>query len=300
MKMKPSLLYRHSVLSVIKIYSYLSLWPAAFRCIGTALRYFFALQYWGAFLNSRVNLFWRRIPVSRVDCALDGLVPFKPEYITTYMDFATHWIRTQGFLLEQYGARALPLVREYIDSISALYVAAAGVYRVNLSTTERPRYLGKPQFISVHILDPHLLCIPSLHVMVAARTYTTFRAIVGELGGSERYAGEVAGVYKRAVEIAESVLYVKQHSVNCVSAALYAMGRLDGKLFPESEAGRFIDSLFENSAFSLEERAQLRGHIRELWKSFLEEGRGEKDWREPLLRFLRERRLRQEPVRKSV
>jgi hypothetical protein len=284
---KKYLLYRHSALSVVKIYSYLSLWPAAFHCIFTAIRYFFALQYKGAFLRSRLNRFWKKIPVSQVDCPLDRTIPFKPEYISVYMDFATHWIRTQGFLLQMFGRRALPHVRAYIYAISDLYINAAGLYRVNMSTTDRPRYFARFQFISVHILDPHLLCIPSLHVMVAVRTYTIFADILRKLGGTAQFAREIENVRAHSIAITESVLYVKQHSVNCVAAALYAMRRLDPILFPHAEAERFTAALFLHSEFSPAEQTRLRTHIRDMYEHFFAHGEGEDDWRVPLLEFLR-------------
>jgi hypothetical protein len=281
---KKSLLYRPSVLSVIKIFSYPYLWKAVLKCIAVVIKNFFLPQYEAVF-------FKRRYPVSDVDHPLDNEIPFKPEWVTVYLDFATHWIRTQGFLLETFGKESLPVVRDFIKKTTELYLHAAEVYRQNLSTMLRPDYYGKLQFISIHLLDPHLMCIPSLHVMFAVRTYTVFRDIVRQFGAEERFAPEINSVRLRALDITESILYVKQHSVNCIPAALYTITRIDNALFPPEEAECFTAALFRESLGIAPQTAdRLKEHISVLYRQFLGEGETSSDWTKPLLDFLLPRR----------
>lgn len=99
---------------------------------------------------------------------------------------------------------------------------------------------------------------------------------------------------RRALAISESVLYVKQHSVNCVAAGLYAMTRFDPTLFPEAEAIAFAERLFADAPLAGErppvaegDRAAIRDYIIGLYRRFAVEGRDSGTaWEEPLLNFL--------------
>ena len=75
-------------------------------------------------------------------------------------------------------------------------------------------------------------------------------------------------LYDGAVAITETVLYIKQHSVNCIPAALYAMTRITPAEVTPIEVTRFIESLFAgDSAVTRENAERIREHI-----SFLYEG----------------------------
>ena len=184
--------------------------------------------------------------------------------------------------------------------MGGLYERAAEVYRKNLSTTERPFYITRPNFLVIHALDPHLMCIPSLHVMVVIRTYTKFAEIIKLIGEENRFAKNVEELRRGALAITEAVLYIKQHSVNCIPAAMYAMTKFDSRLFPPEEAERFAADIFiEAGKPDNAEALEIRECIISLYRSFLAYGKtsgynspellpGE-DWTEPLLAFLKER-----------
>jgi hypothetical protein len=192
-----------------------------------------------------------------------------------------------GFLLAEFGERGIPAVRDFIDSMGKLYAFAAEVYSQHLSTTRRPRYLSRLRFVLIHLADPHLMCIPSLHVMVVIRTYTRFRETVKTLGDAGQYAPLIEEVRRGALAITEAILYVKQHSVNCIPAALYAMTRFDEACFPPEEAEDFVSRLFTETG-SPPESPAIREHIIELYRRFLREGRDSRSWTDPLLAFLRD------------
>jgi hypothetical protein len=256
------------------------LWGAALRCIASINKNFFLLQY-------RAALFPGRIPVSRVDHPLDAAIPFRPELVRTYHDFSPFWIRAAGFILREYGRKALDPVRLFLLSLGNLYAFAAQVYSKNLSTTERPRFLGSPGFLLIHAFDPHLMCIPSLHVMVVIRTWTWFRHVLSDFGDRERRASFQEDLHRGALAITEAVLFVKQHSVNCIAAALYAMTRFEERLFPPSEAEDFALSLFRDETLTGEFPGdRIRGYILDLYRRFLAEGKDSASWETPLLAFL--------------
>jgi hypothetical protein len=239
---------------------------------------FFYLQYKSALLPGR-------IPVTPVDHPLDKEIPFTPRWVSIYLDFVAFWIRMIGFLLTQYGRRGIAPVIDFIDTMGKLYAFAAEIYTRNLSTTNRPRYYGHPRFVLIHAADPHLMCIPSLHVMVVIRTYTKFRAIVRSLGDERRFAPQIEELRRDALDITEAILYVKQHSVNCVSAAMYAMSRFDPALFSAEEAANFTAAFFTRPGSPAKSKT-IRAYILERYRQFLEEGQEKTDWKAPLLAFL--------------
>jgi hypothetical protein len=254
----------------------------ALRCVASIFRNFFFLQYRSAFLPGRV-------PVTKVDHPLDKKIPFLPAKVSIYLDFVAFWVRTAGFLLRHCGRRALEPVRNFLETMGLLYAFAAEVYRKNLSTTERPFYIKRLKFLLIHALDPHLMCIPSLHVMIVIRTYTLFREMVKSLGEEKNFATQAEELRLGALAITEAVLYIKQHSVNCIPAAMYAMTMFDPGLFPPDEAERFASSLFLNAALpDKADAGEIREYIISLYRRFLGHGKNNSNWTKPLLDFLNE------------
>lgn len=249
--------------------------------MGMVFHYFFFIQYKGALL--------RNIPVVNVEHPLDKEIPFLPQKVNVYLDFFAFWICTASFLNRVYPDQK-EVAAGFIISIGKLYKTAAEVYAACLSTTKRPRYLGAFRFALIHAFDPHLMCIPSLHVMVVIRVCTAFASSIRTLGDSETFAPQAAELRRRALAITESVLYVKQHSVNCVAAAMYAMTRFDPPLFTEKDAETFVADLFTDNTLPPVAATRVRGHILSLYRRFLAQGRQSEDWTDPLLAFLEERK----------
>jgi hypothetical protein len=263
----------------VRALSSASLRPASLRCIFSIFYNFFFRQYRAALLPGR-------IPVSHVDHPLDLKIPFTPSWVAVYLDFVTFWMRMLSFLLRRYKRRAFGAVREFIVSMGELYAFAAEVYRKNLSTTKRPFYIARPRFFLIHLLDPHLMCIPSLHVMVVVLTYTKFAAIMRSLNETENTVVQIEELKRGALAITQAILFVKQHSVNCVAAAFYAMTRFNAELFPPEEAEAFNSLLFEKT-LSAADATEIKAHIINLYRRFLAEGEKTQNWDEPLLQFLR-------------
>lgn len=300
MKYSDSVYSESTLYAMIKSFLIPSLRPAFCKCIPSIFYNFFFCQHRAAFLPGR-------IPVSKVDHPLDEKIPFTPSWITIYLDFVQFWIRMLSFFLRRYGRKAYQPVRDFIFSMSKLYAYAAEVYTKNLSTTKRPFYIARPRFLLIHILDPHLMCIPSLHVMVVIFTYTKFAAIAKELGETENLKIQIDEMRQGALAITNAILFVKQHSVNCIPTALYAMTCFCPELFPVEEAGNFTSLLFapapaktntlKNSRIHPAaspliqipetDQALIKSHILSLYKRFLTEKDTAKSWEEPVLKFLR-------------
>jgi len=227
-----------------------------------------------------------------------------------------YWIRMLAFLLHTYGRRAYDAAREFIVSMGRLYAFAAQTYQKNFSTTDRPFYIARPRFFVIHLFDPHLMCVPSLHVMVVIWTYRKFEVILRSFNDAGSYSAQIEEMKQGALAITHAILFVKQHSVNCVAAALYAMTCFDRELFPPEEAEAFINLLFweappaaplrtgrlpanyrvrpwaaPRTKIPAADASVIKAHITSLFRRFFEEGKKTKNWEEPLLNFMQQQPL---------
>ncbi|MDR1869648.1 MAG: hypothetical protein LBQ82_06655 [Treponema sp.] len=299
--------FSESVYSETSVYAFFktifvpSLRPSLIKCLSSIFYNFFYRQHLAAYLPGR-------IPVTSVDHPLDEKIPFTPSWVTIYIDFVQFWIRMLSFFLRRYGRRVYPHIKDFIFSMGRLYAHAAEVYTRNLSTTRRPFYIARPRFFVIHLFDPHLMCVPSLHVMVVIHAYTMFAKIAKVLGEEEKLKGQIDEMKHGALAICKAILFVKQHSVNCIPAALYAMTRFSPELFPQEEAEKFIALLFSPAPVSdnipkkcrvhpcaspstkLNETdiTLIKNHILSMYRRFLAEGKTAQFWGEPILKFLRE------------
>ncbi|MDR3019954.1 MAG: hypothetical protein LBU66_03515 [Treponema sp.] len=299
MKSRNSVYSESSTYAFIKSITVPSLRPTFIKCIYLILYNFFFRQHRAAFLPGR-------IPVSDVDHPLDEKIPFVPSWVVIYFDFIHLWIRMLSFFLRRYGRKFFKLAGEFIVSIGKLYAFAAEVYQKNLSTTKRPFYIKNLKFFIIHLNDPHLMCVPSLHVMVVIHTYTKFAEYAKKMGERDNLIEQFLEVKYGAQFITQAILFIKQHSVNCIPAALYAMTCYTPDLFPLEEAENFTQLLFtplpENckapkgsvvhpasapkTALPKEDQDEIKAHILKLYRKFLEEGKTAKNWNDPLLNFL--------------
>ncbi|MDR2941866.1 MAG: hypothetical protein LBV17_04665 [Treponema sp.] len=269
------------------------------------LKYYLSLFFNFFFFQHRQAFLPGRVPVSNVDHVLDKKIPFTPSWVKIYIDFAKYWIRLLSFILRRYGRKAYAPAGDFISGMADLYTFAAQVYRKNLSTTSRPFYIKRPLFMVIHMLDPHLMCIPSLHVMVVIYTYTMFVKIAKSFGEEEKLKDQILEMKYGALAIVEAILFVKQHSINCIAAALYAMNCYSNELFPMQEAEHFISLLFSKipdfgvhtktihpsyaPKIKLPDAVQneIREYILNLFECFVSERDPKKSWNEPLLNFLK-------------
>ena len=283
-----------------------SLRPGFLFCVSSIFFNFFFRQYRAALLPGRV-------PVSNVEHPLDLKIPFVPSWVAIYLDFTTFWVRMLSFLLRQYGRRSFTVVREFTYSMGKLYAFAAEAYRKNFSTTSRPFYISRPRFFLIHLVDPHLMCIPSLHVMIVIFTYKMFAVIARTLGEEDKLKAQIEEMKQGALAITQAVVFVKQHSVNCIAAALYAVTCFDSSLFPQEEAEAFCSLLFGQAPDPVgpagdarlltnykvhpsaspktrlpdSVQAEIKAHIVNLYRNFLAQKTQAKTWEEPLLDFMR-------------
>ena len=253
-----------------------------FKCFATILKEFFFLQYFEKFHILH-------IPIVHVDHPLDKKIPFTPEKVKIYLDFINLWVRPLAMLVKKFGFwHASRLTKQWMLRFRKLYQCCGKIYHFRLTTTDRPQYKEMREFRQIHALDPHFLCVPSLHVATVFLAYGFYRHIFETEDFTEtekRLWGEE--LYKGALEITETVLYVKQHSVNCIPAALYLVTQNFPEWITLADARTFISQLFLTpEGFSKEEAYQVREHIRVTFEQYLVDGKKSANWYEPIWDFL--------------
>jgi hypothetical protein len=130
--------------------------------------------------------------------------------------------------------------------------------------------------------------------MVCIHTWIKAHRIFEEHSAAEEEKAYIRKLFDHAVLITESILYLKQHSVNCIPAAMYAIHCLEPELFGEEEAALFTGALFQDDERNAEippgTREEIRGHITGLWRTFIKERENPPaggDWTAPLVAFLK-------------
>lgn len=256
--------------------------PTLCKFFPTIINEFFLIQF-----LQKIHIL--HIPVTYVDHPLDEKVPFEPERVNVYMDFINFWIRPLAMLIHRFGSfNGMILCREFLRYITLTYHQAFRMYRCNMTTTHRPDYKKDAAFRQIHRADPHYLCVPSLHIAIVCLVFSFYRMLFEREHFTEQEKNRWnAELYSHAIQIAETVLYVKQHSVNCIPAALYMMTKITPELFSTSDAVKFMNDMFLNAPeISKADRDAIVSHMQFTYERFLLEGAGEDDWFEPILRWV--------------
>ena len=158
-----------------------------------------------------------------------------------------------------------------------------------MTTTSRPHYLGDAAFKAIHAADPHLLCVPSIHVAIAAGSYAWFSQLFKTgIFPEEEAQMRLNEIKKEAVAIVESVVFIKQHSVNCIPLALYMLSSTMYKsFFTVQDSINFIDNLFlETPEISPEVRQEIIEHFYYLYERTLLESKYSANWEECIQHWL--------------
>lgn len=250
----------------------------AWALLDSAWKYFCVLQH-------KQKFHITNLPIVYVDHPLDKTIPFVPSNIRIYMDFVNFFCRIIKMFVSRLKKDGYILSAKILEFIRKLYIDAAAVYTHSLSTTRRPFYLGKPKFFMVHFLDPHYLCVPSLHVAIVAGLWAKVRELLSETELSDEEKKSILDeIYTGSVAITESVLLVKQHSINCVAGALYMLSASNPEgFFKKEDVENFVRRLFENDSYVAEsDKEKIRNHIISMYNDLLGKKNSQTEWQKPL------------------
>ncbi|WP_318743108.1 hypothetical protein [Treponema sp.] len=253
-----------------------------FRFLGIVLHKFFFLQYF-----EKIHIY--KIPVKSVDHELDTKVPFREELTMLYLDFINYWIRPLSMMIKKFGHRkGVGLSVEYLNRIVTTYNEAYKVYSRNLTTTVRP----KPQTKAVKNIqrvDPHYCCVPSLHIAIIVLTISFYKMLLNREDFSEdERKNWYDEIYSHGIKISESVLYMKQHSVNCIPAAIFMMTVTFPDIMNRELAEKMICDLFKNEDDVAEEnKNEIRRYIQNFYNRMMDECAIPEQWSQVVLDWLR-------------
>jgi hypothetical protein len=188
-------------------------------------------------------------PVAVISHPADDALPFDPSLFRRYLGYFTVWLKTLSCLYGIYGKTALGDIEKMMQDVVRLYDAAGRVYRhCQSTTTSRLPAPANPYFLLIVLFDPHLHCIPSLHVLTICYNYHRTRKITARLDfGGEPGKQLAAQTYEAALRITEAILLVKQHSLLDIGPSLFLLSRL----FPDyddREIRRFVSDLFADTS----------------------------------------------------
>lgn len=225
--------------------------------------------------------------VRNIEHQLDARIPIRYEMIETYLGFVQMWISALSYVRRREGRGFNGAIHDFLTGLERCHVEAAGVYGQCLSTTRRPERAPNPRLALVYAFDPHLFCVPSLHVLVVCYTYRKLADILAEHGLYDRYAAELAALRDRAATITESILYVRQHSINCIPTALSMLSVILPS-YDETEARNFLATLFvSDPAIAAEDRAEIGSYMVSLFSNLNAQADGESGRYGAIVRFLR-------------
>lgn len=255
------------------------------KLFGTIFKDFFFIQFKGVFFSKR----YRTV---NLDHPLDERIPFSPKHVGIYMDFTPMWGRAIYWGQKKYGKNFTHDFARFLIDLRMLYLEAAKVYRYSFSTTTRPPAVrGSLNFFLIHLFDPHLNCLPSLHIMVIWYCWYAMRELV--IKHDPEYTvenvdqcPEVRFLFKHASEIGESVLFVKQHSVNCIPAALYMLTRIYPG-FSEELSESIMRSMFTQVDEKIDDLPEIHNYMVELYNQFMNQANGH-PLGTPLIQFIDE------------
>lgn len=253
---------------------------ASMRLIAVILRHFFIPQF--QYKRGKISL-----RVLHVDHELDEFIPFKPVYRPVYMGFTMLWITTLGCLYTHYGKEIRGEIFTLLRLLEKAYCEAGSVYSRIMTTTRRPEARGDLKLKLMQAVDPHLHCVPSLHVMIVLLTWLFLDRVIRKLG-EEKIKPLRDQVYRQSVMIVESILFMKQHSVNCVPAGLLAVGGIMPE-FTQEAAEAFIGHLFTELEPDLPVKKEVRKTILDRYRKLAAACRRDKgDYKKVLLGFIEE------------
>ncbi len=218
------------------------LW-ALLSFLGTVFRRFFFDQFIYRFrLRPRST---NKPQLRNVEHPLDATIPVRYETIGLYLTFIQLWISSISYLRRCLGVSFNADFIDFLTGLRRCYLDASSVYGQCLSTTKRPALAPGLRFAFVYAVDPHLFCVPSLHVLVVCYTYKKLEGLLRARDDLELFKPELDAVKARALAITESILYVRQHSVNCIPTALSMLSVILPS-YDEAEARLFLSELFKD------------------------------------------------------
>lgn len=203
-----------------------------------ALHHFFWPQF-------QTRLLPRIRPVAVLSHPLDRWVPFRPREVRTYLGYMGFWLKSLRFLYDLLGKAAIADIRDSFDQVCLMYREAGFIYRrCQSTTTTRSAMPLNPWFAAIYLFDPHLHCIPSLHVLVICYNARRLAEILRRHGRLDPVGlSAVREAQAQAARVTEAILAVRQHSLADIAPSLFLLSCLY-RAFGTEEVTKYAGALF--------------------------------------------------------
>jgi hypothetical protein len=231
---------------------------------------------------------WLR-PVAVLAHPLDRQIPFRAREVRTYLGYMSFWLKSLRLLYDLLGQAAVPHIRESFDRACLLYREAGAIYRrCQSTTTTRPAMTLNPYFITIHLFDPHLHCIPSMHILTIFYNRHMLAEVLGRRNRLDVEGLEaVREAERQAVRVTEAILLIKQHSLLDIAPSLFLLtALLPG--FGSRQVEEHVCKLFRGWRVSERAKRSMRSCILEGYRELERELKAGKKGghREVILQFL--------------
>jgi hypothetical protein len=231
---------------------------------------------------------WLR-PVAVLGHPLDRQIPFRPREVHTYLGYMSFWLKSLRLLYDLLGRAALPHIRRSFDQACLLYREAGGIYRrCQSTTTTRPAMPLSLYFVAIRLFDPHLHCIPSLHILMICCNRHQLAEIFSRQNRLNAEGLEaLREAEEQAVRVTEAILSVKQHSLVDIAPSLFLLTALFPGFGPKQVA-EHVSRLFRGWRVPEQAKQSMRSCILDSYRELKREHEAGKKigHREVILRFL--------------
>lgn len=196
-----------------------------------------------------------------VELPIDKKIPFEKNELSTYMSFVGFWVAGINFVQKEFGKKAEGDVVLFLSDMAKFYPQAAVIYNSAQTSFERGKPVGL-KFKLLHFIDSSKNASPSLHVEVAAHTFSRITEIIKKHSKEDSgfYEPIINALFIKAVRILESVLLVKQHVVMDIALGLAALSAGD-QTFSQEKALNLVNAMFKKNTHGID--AQTIAKIRE-------------------------------------
>ncbi len=210
-----------------------------------------------------------KVPVKNIEHPLDAFIPVRYETAGLYLSFIQIWVSALSYFRRRLGSGFNASIVEFLGGLSRCYTDAASIYARCLSTTRRPEKAPNPRLAFVYAVDPHLFCVPSIHVLVVCYTYGKMAELMERRGLVQDYTQEIAALRSRAIAITESILYVRQHSLNCIPTALSMLPDFLPS-YGNDESRAFLAELFaHDESISEQKKTEVLSYMTDLFERMI-------------------------------
>lgn len=221
----------------------------------------------------------------------DEKIPFKDNYLPTYLSFISYWLANTLYIEREFGEVARDDLVKFVTDMAGFYAESGVVFEHAQTKLHR----GGNDGVAIQLLrlvDKNKNMLPSLHVEVVAHTYSRVTDILAKHapGQEEEYKFVKDRLLERGAHILESCLFTKQHGFRDIAAGLAAISARDPN-FNEERVRTLINGMFKDNKENLSQEVinEVRYETKKLYNNLMAQIHADpdKDYTLVLIEYIR-------------